>query len=354
MNWWALLPLAGAAALGAVLLRRWPLPALGLLLAGSAAIRQIDVRLQLAATLLPILLTGLVVCYCAATRSVRRSITAAVLSIGVQVYVILDGAVLFLHPFGRPASPLVTSQVVTATLTTIIAWLIGHLIRQGNAHAEALRAQAQAQAVTSERLRIARELHDMVAHSIGVIAIQAGVGSRVISTQPAEAQNALSAIEATSRETLSGLRRMLGMLRAGPGDDPPWARPEAPGLASLRHLAETAKDAGVRVDIQWDGHPCTLPAEIDLSAFRIIQEALTNVIRHSGAGHCQVLIGQHDEELSIQVTDDGRGGVIPATGYGIAGMRERAALLGGQLTAGPRPGGGFRVTARLPVYAGVQ
>ncbi len=356
MNWWALPPLTGAVALSAVLLRRWPPLALGLLLAGSIALRALDQRLLAAAMLLPILLTGLVVCYIAATRSPRRSITAAVLTIGIQVYVIMDGSVLFWRPFGRPTSPLATSQVVTATLSTIIAWLIGYLIRQGHAHADALRSQAQLQAVTAERLRIARELHDMVAHSIGVIAIQAGTGRRVIDTQPAEARNALSAIEAASRETLSGLRRMLGALRrTEPQGMPGLAAPNpAPGLADLDRLAATTMDAGIQVDVQWQGQRYPVPADIDLSAYRIVQEAVANVVRHSGASSCRVLIDHRDRELSIEVTDDGRGGVIVDGGYGIVGMRERTTLLGGQLAAGPRPGGGFRVAARLPVDAGAQ
>jgi signal transduction histidine kinase len=209
----------------------------------------------------------------------------------------------------------------------------------------------------TERLRIARELHDMVAHSIGIIAIQAGVGRRVIETQPAEARNALTAIEATSRETLAGLRQMLGVLRRaepGPGRGP---LESAPGLADLGRLAATTRDAGVRVELRWLGPRRPLPADIDLSAFRIIQEAVTNVVRHAGTGHCRVTVDCREEELGIEVTDEGHGGAPPAEGpgerggFGIDGMRERARLLGGELTAGPRAEGGFRVAARLPVPA---
>jgi signal transduction histidine kinase len=222
-------------------------------------------------------------------------------------------------------------------MTVVVAWLIGHSIRQAHVHAEQLRAQADAQAATAERLQIARELHDMVAHSIGVIAIQAGMGSRVIATQPAEAGNALAAIEVTSRQALAGLREMLGALRRAEPRTDSWPAPThpAPGLADLGRLAATTLDAGIRVDVQWRGDRRPLPAEVDLSAFRIVQEAVTNVIRHAGTRHCQVFIDCHDEELSIEVTDDGRGArnvesVTPA-GYGITGMRERAGLLGGQL-----------------------
>jgi signal transduction histidine kinase len=352
MNWWAILPLAAVIALSAGLLRRWPLPALALLLVGSVAMQVVRVpRYPVLLLTLPILLSALEVCFIAATRSRRLSLAAAVLTIGVLVYRIEGGTFLVVQFVAQPASPISVSQMVSVTLATAVAWLAGHSIRQGHVHAEALRAQAQVQAATAERLRIARELHDMVAHNIGVIAIQAGAGSRVIDTQPAAARDALSAIEAASRETLSGLRRMLGALRrAGPGGEPGEAMDDpAPGLADLSRLAAVTMDAGVRVDVQWRGPRRPLPAEVDLSAFRIIQEAVTNVVRHAGAACCQVLIDHRDEELSIVISDDGRGGTVAASGYGIAGMRERASLLGGQLAAGPRPGGGFRVAARLPV-----
>jgi signal transduction histidine kinase len=186
---------------------------------------------------------------------------------------------------------------------------------------------------------------------MGVIAIQAGAGRRVIATQPAEAHNALATIEAISREALAGLRSTLGAPRpAGPGPGPaPAPLDPAPGLDGLGQLAATAMSAGVRVEVRWRGDRRPLPADVDLSAFRIIQEAVTNVVRHAGTGYCQVIIDQRDDEVAIEVTDDGRGGAGDGAGYGIAGMRERADLVGGQLSAGPRPEGGFRVAARLPL-----
>jgi signal transduction histidine kinase len=238
-----------------------------------------------------------------------------------------------------------------AALAAIIAWLIGNSIRQAHAQTELVRAQATAQAAMAERLRIARELHDIVAHSIGIIAIQAGAGRRVFDASPAEARDALAAIEDTSRQTLSGLRRMMTGLRhtdPGPGPGQVLLGP-APGLADIDRLAATALDAGVKVEVDCHGSRKPLPADIDLSAFRIIQEAVTNVVRHAGTDECRVSIGQGDGQLSIEVTDSGRGGTAAGTGYGITGMRERAALLGGDFSAGPRPGGGFRVAARLPV-----
>jgi signal transduction histidine kinase len=203
----------------------------------------------------------------------------------------------------------------------------------------------------AERLRIARELHDIVAHSIGIIAIQAGAGRRVFDARPDQARDALAAIEATSRETLSGLRRMVTGLRHADPDSGKGQAPldPAPGLAGIGRLAAMTLDAGVQVDVDWHGSREPLPADIDLSAFRIIQEAVTNVVRHAGTSQCHVSIGQQDGQLSIEITDSGRGGSAAGTGYGITGMRERAALLGGDFSAGPRPGRGFRVAARLPV-----
>jgi signal transduction histidine kinase len=328
------------------LLRRRPLPALALLLAGSLAETMVLHSPQIA--LLQFLVVDIAVCFIAATRPHRISIFAAVMTLGV-----LAGCVTTRGPRWFPVG---TSTELAVASTTVIAWMIGNSMRQSRDYAETLRAQATAQAVTAERLRIARELHDMVAHSIGIIAIQAGVGSRVIDTQPSEARNALSAIEVTSRETLSGLRRMLGALRrAEPGQESEGAPLDpAPGLADLDRLAATTMDAGVRVEVRWRGQRRPLPADIDLSAFRIIQEAVTNVVRHAGTGHCRVSIDHRDEELSIEVVDDGRGCAVEGTGYGLVGMRERVGLLHGDLSAGPRPEGGFRVEARLPVPTGVR
>ncbi|MFI0481778.1 sensor histidine kinase [Actinomadura sp. 9N215] len=315
----------------AALLLRHPLPAQGiLLLAWTWALLQLPVE-GVAALLM--IITDLGVGYIAATRSRRVSIPVAAGTFAVQAL----AAVAFLSA----DSILLT----TITLAVTVTWLVGDSIRVRRANAETLRVQATAQAVAAERLRIARELHDMVAHSIGIIAIQAGVGGRVIDTQPAEARNALDAIEATSRDVLSGLRRMLTALRK----DDPGAAPlgPSPRLDDLDRLADAAKDAGVRVDVRWEGERRALPPDVDLSAYRIVQEAVTNVVRHAGTDECRVTIGYGDEELSIEVDDDGHGGVV-GTGYGIVGMRERVGLLRGEFAAGPRPGGGFRVAARIP------
>jgi signal transduction histidine kinase len=348
----------------AVLLRRWPLAALAVTLGGSVA--AMVLRLPGDAVVLQIAVVCaavLEICYIAATRTRAVSITGAAMVVGGLLIPILTVPSLTSLRGGGVGTPAIPVVTVAVPLFTIIAWLIGHSIRQAQARAELVRVQASAQAAMAERLRIARDMHDIVAHSIGVIAIQAGAGRRVFDASPGEARDALAAIEATSRETLSGLRRMVTGLRhadleSGPGQAPPDPAPPdpAPGLAGLERLAATTRDAGVRVDVDWHGSREPLPADIDLAAFRIIQEAVTNVVRHAGTDRCQVAINRQDGELSIEVTDSGRGAPAskfsPAgTGYGITGMRERAALLGGDLSAGPRPGGGIRVAARLPLPA---
>jgi signal transduction histidine kinase len=342
--------LGGALLASALLLRRWPLIALAVTLGGAAAIIALQTRAT-AELVVAAVAAGLEICYMAATRTRRVSVTGVAMAAGVSLLIPLLGVPSggSLQVGSGPGIPTVTIVVL---LVTAIAWLIGHSIRQAQAQAELVRAQAAAQAAMAERLRIARELHDIVAHSIGVIAIQAGSGRSVFDARPDQARDALAAIEASSRETLSGLRRMMtGLRHAEPG--PPSQAPlgPAPGLADIERLAVMALDAGVQVDVDWRGSREQLPADIDLSAFRIIQEAVTNVVRHAGTSRCQVCIEQWDGQLSIEVTDSGRGGTAAGTGYGITGMRERAALLGGDFSAGPRTGGGFRVAARLPVPA---
>ncbi|MFJ9341853.1 sensor histidine kinase [Streptomyces sp. NPDC101733] len=292
--------------------------------------------------MLPVdLLLGFVV----ATRPRRVALPAGALVLAVQLPTV---AALVHGP-----TDMITSVLVTA-LTFAAACMAGLLARERREHAVALRTTEVSEAVTAERLRIARELHDMVAHSIGVIAIQAGVGSRVIATQPEEARNALVAIEDTSREALSGLRRTLVALRrAQPdGDDGRAPTGPAPGLADLDALAESVTASGVPVEVRRTGGPLTLPPDIDLSAYRIVQEALTNVVRHAGEGvRAVVSVEFGPGQLTVEVLDDGRGTTARAgrTGFGLTGMYERVSLLHGRFSAGPRPGGGFRVAAELPL-----
>ncbi|GAA0664330.1 sensor histidine kinase [Kitasatospora atroaurantiaca] len=331
-----------AAGLLVALLRRTPLPALALTLLGSlcAAFLSKDFSQSRFLSFLAVdVALGLIV----ATRTWRVSAPAVAVTFVVQATSI---AALSHGPYE------LTGSGVIALLAMASSCMVGLLVRERREHAVALRSQEVAEAVTAERLRIARELHDMVAHSIGIIAIQAGVGSRVIETQPAEAREALRAIEATSRETLSGLRRTLVALRQADPDAASGQAPlaPAPGLADIDRLTAATADAGVGVEVRWGGERRQLPADIELSAYRIVQEAVTNVVRHAGTGHCRVAIDYGEEELSVEIVDDGHGTAgATGAGFGVTGMRERVSLLHGRFSAGPRPEGGFRVAAVLPL-----
>ncbi len=288
---------------------------------------------------------ALVLVLCAATGLLAAR-TRPIASVPVTTVTLLS--LLAALTFNTHGSTYLDSGIF-ALLAMIIAWMIGNASRVRRAHRAEVQEKAAAQAVTDERLRIARELHDMVAHSIGIIAIQAGVGAHVIDSQPAEARNALAAIETTSRETLAGLRRALVSLRRSEADgaalDPP------PGLADLERLATATGAAGLTVNLRITGDRRQLSPDIELSAYRIVQEALTNVIRHASTDQCRVAIEYGLDDVLIEVIDDGRGGAIGATGYGLTGMRERVDLLGGEMAAGPVGERGFRVSARLPVPA---
>jgi signal transduction histidine kinase len=244
-------------------------------------------------------------------------------------------------------------------------WLLGQFAHNYRTYAarleertielEQARDELARRAVTEQRLRLARELHDVVAHAMSVIAVQSGVGAHVADTNPQEAAKALAAIEATSRAALEELRRLLGVLRQE--DEPQGALAPVPGLADLDSLLAEVGKAGLAVKLQINGTRPPLPAGVDLSAYRIVQEALTNVVKHAGPAHAQVVVGYRDQDVTVEVTDDGRGAVTSVsdgragTGHGLIGMRERVAAFGGDLQTGPRPGGGFRVAARLPFAA---
>jgi signal transduction histidine kinase len=245
------------------------------------------------------------------------------------------------------------------------AWLLGYFAHNYRAYAarleerttelEQAREELARRAVTEERLRLARELHDVVAHAMSVIAVQSGVGAHVADTNPQEAAKALAAIEATSRAALEELRRLLGVLRQE--DEPQGELAPVPGLADLETLLAEVAKAGLAVKLQVEGTPSPLPAGLDLSAYRIVQEALTNVVKHAGPTRAQVVVGFRDQDVRVEVTDDGRGAVTSVsdgragTGHGLIGMRERVQAFGGDLEVGPRPDGGFRVAARLPLAA---
>jgi signal transduction histidine kinase len=270
----------------------------------------------------------------------------------------LGSAAVQLTPGRFQAPTVVFNGLIIGT-----AWLLGHFaglrrryitrLEERTAELEQARAELARRAVTEERLRLARELHDVVAHSISMIAVQSGVGAHVADTQPEEAAKALAAIEASSRAALIELRRLLGVLRQD--SEPQGDLAPVPGLADLNGLLAEVAKAGLAVRLRVEGSPSPLPAGVDLSAYRIVQEALTNVVKYAGSARAQVVVGYRDQAVTVEVTDDGRGAVTAAsdgrtgTGHGLIGMRERVQAFGGDLEVGPRPGGGFRVAARLPL-----
>ncbi|MDI5981071.1 sensor histidine kinase [Amycolatopsis magusensis] len=231
------------------------------------------------------------------------------------------------------------------------AWTIGRAVRERRAHAARTTFELSGRAVAEERLRIARELHDIVAHSMGVIAVKAGVARHLLREEAAvtgpvaEARDALRVIENTSKTSLDEMRRMLGILRS---DVEPAEVGPAPGLDGLPALAEQAAVVGVAVELETRGVG-RLPESVQLSVYRIVQEALTNVAKHAAPAPCRVTVTGTGREVRIEVVDEGDGaGRTGAGGHGLIGMRERVALYGGEFDAGRRPGGGFRVAARLP------
>jgi signal transduction histidine kinase len=333
---------------------RRPLTALCLLL--LATVLSVMAMAVADIPLLQYLAVDVAICYLAATQPTRTSVTAGALALGTLLGYSGFRALTGMDDYG--------STTVTAALTTVIAWLIGHAVWQSHIHAEALRARATEQAITSERLRIARELHDVVAHSIGIVALQSGAARRVFDTQPARARAALGEVETAGRETLAGLRRLLGALRDAEGNatDQDEQSAPMPGLDDVARLAATTTAAGVRVDVLWSGPRRRLPPDIELSAYRIVQESVTNVVRHAEVRSCRVSIEFRPAELAVSVVNAApeaassrshgphRGqGPGHGYGYGILGMRERIGLLHGEFRAGPCPDGGFRVAALLPV-----
>jgi signal transduction histidine kinase len=222
-------------------------------------------------------------------------------------------------------------------------------VEQRAVDAERSREEEARRRVDEERLRIARELHDVTAHSLSIIAVQSGAASYVIDTDPAEARRALDAIRRTSKDALEELRAMLGVLRAVGESDAPLT--PVPGLARLGDLVAPLIEAGYEVESRIDDQIGEVPAVVEGSAYRIVQESLTNVVRHAGMCRVWLTLSRTNGALSITVEDDGVTPALPLPEgrHGLAGMRERVVALGGTFEAGPREGGGFRVTATLPI-----
>ncbi len=275
--------------------------------------------------------------------------TVALLSVGTGL---LITAIVGL-PDTTGVSLALTSSIYLA------AYLFGSTVRNRRLYTDQLEQRAASlvrerdeeakRAVADERLRIAQELHDVVAHSMGVIAVQAGVGEHVIDTDPVEAKRALAAIATTSRSTLTEIRRLLGVLRDNDGAD----HAPAPGLSDLPRLVDDLAGAGLPVEIRRNGDAIEIPAGVDLTAYRIVQEGLTNVLKHAGPATAHVTVTYEPGAIRLEVSDNGRGVNARATpgGHGLVGMRERVAVYGGALETGPRNGGGYRVSAYLPYGA---
>jgi signal transduction histidine kinase len=268
--------------------------------------------------------------------------TATAIALSLVTMVSLMAATAAFGPFGTGGGFVLIPGEVAAAL------FLGLWVASRRAYA--LREAEEARrAVDAERLRIARELHDVVAHTMATINVQAGVAAHVIDRQPDQAAQALEAIRKASKEGLRELRGILNVLRQADEFD---ERSPAPRLAQLDALVENATRAGLPTSVTVHGQARTLAPTVDLTAYRIVQESLTNALRYAGPTTARVALSYTDEELAVEVLDGGRGradGAPQGDGHGIAGMRERAEAMGGTLIAGPRPEGGFCVQARLPL-----
>jgi signal transduction histidine kinase len=280
----------------------------------------------------------------------------AALPVAIAVAILIP--VVTIEHGGASAGDYVFPTVIFA-ITAAVARGLRHralLARELALRNERLEVEREAQAATAvadERRRIARELHDVVAHSVSVMVVQSGAARRVLDDDPDQAMEALGEVERSGRQALSELRRLLGLMRDG--DDGAAAREPQPTLAGIDDLIRRARDAGLPTELRHEGEPFALPMGCDLAAYRVVQEALTNSLKHAGAGaHAKVLLRWTEKELELDITDTGNGLAAAGPdldgplGQGLVGMRERVALCGGDMQAGPRWNGGFRVRATIP------
>jgi signal transduction histidine kinase len=240
----------------------------------------------------------------------------------------------------------VAFAVVTAVVMLLVRRILGDRERRATV-AERERDVAAREAVVEERARIARELHDAIAHNVSMMVVQAGAERRVLDETSGSTREVLETIERTGRGALTEMRRLVGMLRSNTADE---LAPQ-PGLGDLPTLVAQVREAGLPVELRVEGEPRELPVGIELSAYRIVQEALTNALKHAGEARASVQVRYGADSLELEITDDGLGGQTPVAsgGHGLAGMRERVALYGGRLDAGRRPGGGFAIHVLLPI-----
>ncbi|MEU9130982.1 sensor histidine kinase [Kitasatospora sp. NPDC048540] len=370
----AVVQVAGSAAAGRHQPDRVPLDALGylLLLLGPALLverrrRPAAVAVATTAVTLVYVVAGypygpvflsMVVAFCVGVQLGHRRVVWACAAVFYTAHLLIGHGLpagLLRAPAGAPNGW--QELGVAAWLLLVLA--VSEILRFRRERIAVVRAaaeQAERRRVDEERLRMARELHDILAHSISLIHVQAGVALELMDTRPEQAHSALVTIKAASKEALGEVRQVLGTLR-GPADSAP--RGPAPGLDRLDELADQARSAGLAVAVHTTGSGPEIPAGLGLAAFRIVQEALTNVLRHSAARTAEVTVDRLPDALRVRIADPGpagaaagpRSGGADGSGTGLVGMRERASALGGTLTAGPTPAGGFLVEARLPYPA---
>ena len=323
--------LAVAAALALAARRIWPVATL--VVATFATSLYLVLRYPYG----PILLSLLVAVYTVARYvPMRRALVAAAVALVVLMAHIL---------VGQGVGPGLVG-IVPGSAWVVVPFAIGVAVRLHRETAARERIQLARTHADQERLRVAQEVHDVVGHGLSAITMQAEIALHLLDRQPEQAGPALSAISRTSREALEDLRVTLALVRRSDGDD---ARAPLPGLVRLDDLVARMSDSGVSVRVHTAGQRRPLKSAVDLTAYRVVQESLTNVLRHAGAATALVRLGYLPGELTVEVTDTGRGGAADAPpGHGLAGMRERVTALGGSFDAGPGDSGGFRVHMRLP------
>jgi signal transduction histidine kinase len=279
----------------------------------------------------------------------RQAVAGLVLAFGV------NGVVAVRDP--RANAGAIVAASVLFTIVWTIAFGLGSKFREADeakqraARAEREREERARAAVSEERARIARELHDVVGHSVSVMTVQASAVRRLLRPDQQRERDALLIVEQTGREALAEMRRMVGVLRR-PEEAP--ARAPQPSLEQIDRLVEQAREAGLPVELRIEGEPVQLPAGVDLTAYRLVQEGLTNAMKHAHAERTQVVVRYGSEDIEVSVSDDGQGGPAGSAsggGHGLVGMRERVSVYGGELEAGPRPDGGYRLRARLPLVS---
>jgi signal transduction histidine kinase len=340
-EWVRLVEAAIAVALGVAAARRSrdPLPLLGLFVAISVAAFALPIFAEHTNPGVFVFLLLAVYSGAAHTRG-RRTLIAGGMTVGLFLMVIAS------------SGGITADNVIFSSLLLGCPWVAGRAVRQRRLNdrelaQEKVRATA---AIVDERARIARELHDVVAHSISVMIIQARGGRHVLDSEPADALDAFAVIERTGQQALDEMRRLVGMLRSG--EETLQLAPQ-PSVKELGTLVEQVRAAGLPVQLAVEGEPRDLPPGVDLSAFRIVQEALTNALTHAGPARARVVLRYLADELELEISDDGPGtsdGV--GSGYGLVGMRERVSVYGGELQAGRQPGGGYALRVRLPLRSG--